>query len=84
MIKWFCFIVILWLPFTGFGQSKDLPPYRYKNNIFIIGPDSLPHVLLPEIPVFPERKDMSRKQLRQTLLWNLKLKRSIPLQSLPL
>lgn len=82
MIKWFCFIVILGLPFTGFGQSKDLPPYRYKNNIYIIGPDSLPHVLLPEIPVFPERKDMSRRQLRQFTALELKVKKVYPIAKL--
>ncbi len=82
MLKWLFLIVILWLPISGIGQVKDLPPYQYGNHIYIIGPDSLPHVLLPEIPVFPQPTDMSRKQLRQYTALELKVKKVYPIAKL--
>lgn len=82
MIKWFGLLVVLGLPLMGFGQSKDLPPYRYENHIFILGPDSLPHVLLPDITVFPQPKDLSRKQVRQYNALELKVKKVYPIAKL--
>lgn len=79
MSKWISFCVFLWLPLAGIGQIRDLPPYRYDNHIFVIGPDSLPHVMLPDIIVFPQPKDMSRRQLRQYTALELKVKKVYPI-----
>lgn len=79
MSKWFSFFVVLWLPLAGFGQIKDLPPYRSDNHIFIIGPDSLPHVMLPDITIFPQPKNMSRRQLRQYTALELRVKKVYPI-----
>lgn len=82
MLKWFSFFVVLGLPLAGIGQIKDLPPYRYDNHIFILGPDSLPHVMLPDITVFPQPKDMSRRQFRQYTSLELKVKKVYPIAKL--
>ncbi len=80
MIKWFYFVVILLIPLAGFGQIKDLPPYRYDSRILILGPDSLPHIMLSDIPVFPQK--MSRRELRQYNALELKVKKVYPIAKL--
>ena len=82
MSKWFIFFACLCLPLAGIGQIKDLPPYRYDNHIFILGPDSLPHVMLPDITVFPQPKEMSRRQYRQYTALELKVKKVYPIAKL--
>lgn len=82
IMKWFSFLVVLLLPILGYSQSKDLPPYKYEGHILNIGSDSLPHVLLPDIFVFPQPKDMSRRQFRQYTALELKVKKVYPIARL--
>jgi len=82
MLKWFCFVVVLWLPFSGVGQVKDLPPYRYDDKDIIAIPDSILHFTLPEILVYPQQQDMSRKQFRQYTALELKVKKVYPIAKL--
>jgi hypothetical protein len=80
MLKWICIFVFLWLPFTGIGQIKDRPPYQYADQNLIAGTDSIfAHIILPEISIFPEPKDMSRKTLRQYTALELKVKKVYPI-----
>jgi len=80
MLKWFSFCVFLWLPFAGIGQVKDLPPYKYGDQNLISTTDSiLRHIVLPEISIYPEPKDMSRKTARQYTALELKVKKVYPI-----
>ena len=82
MLKWFCVLVVLWLPFSVVGQIKDLPPYRYDDKDIIAIPDSILHFTLPEILVYPQQQDMSRKQFRQYTALELKVKKVYPIAKL--
>jgi len=82
MLKWVSIFAFLCLPLAGIGQIKDLPPYRYQDHIFILGPDSLPHVMLKDIAVFPLPKNMTRRELRQYTALELKVKKVYPIAKL--
>ena len=84
MSKWSVYIacLLLCLPFSGIGQNKDLPPYQNENHLFILGPDSLPHIMLPDIIIYPDAKDMSPKQQRQYTSLELKVKKVYPIAKL--
>jgi len=82
MLKWFIFLVISWLPFSGVGQVKDLPPYRYDEKDIISISDSLLHFTLPEISIYPQPQDMHRKQFRQYSALELKVKKVYPIAKL--
>jgi len=79
MLKWFIFLVCFWTPLAGICQLKDLPPYRFDNHIFITNPDSLPHVMLDEIAVFPRTKNMSKRELRQYTILEFRVKKVYPI-----
>jgi len=74
--------MVLWLPFSGAGQVKELPPYHYDDKDLTSIPDSILHVTLPEISIYPQAKDMSRKQLRQYTALELKVKKVYPIAKL--
>lgn len=82
MWKWFSFFMCLWLPFTGMSQVKELPPYKYDNQEIISSTDSILHIILPEILIYPQRQDMPRKQLRQYTALELKVKKVYPIAKL--
>lgn len=82
MLKWFIIFVCWCLPMAGIGQINDLPPYRYDNHIFIIPPDSLPHVMLPDVIVYPQPKDMTRRALRQYTILEMRVKKVYPIAKL--
>lgn len=80
MLKWFSFIVLMWLPFSGIGQVKDLPPYQYVDQNITASTDSiLRNIFLPEISIYPERKDMPRRQLHQYTALEMKVKKVYPI-----
>jgi hypothetical protein len=79
MLKWLRFLGLLILPLTGLGQVKDLPPYQYDNQKLILISDSLIHVELPEILVYPQRKDMMRRTLRQYTALEMKVLKVYPI-----
>ena len=82
MLKWFGFVAILWLPFSGISQEKNLPPYHYDNKDLTSFPDSLLHITLPEILIYPQTQDMPRKQFRQYTQLELKVKKVYPIAKL--
>jgi hypothetical protein len=82
MLKWFGFFAVLWLPFSGIGQEKNLPPYHYDNKDLTAFPDSLLHITLPEILIYPQTQDMPRKQFRQYTQLELKVKKVYPIAKL--
>ena len=79
MLRWISICVFLWLPLAGIGQIKDLPPYQYDNQNLIATSDSLLHVVLPEISVYPQPQDMSRRALRQYTVLELRVKKVYPI-----
>lgn len=79
MLKWFILLVCFGIPTAGMCQLKDLPPYQFDNHIFITSTDSLPHVMLDEIPVFPRTKNMSKRELRQYTVLEFRVKKVYPI-----
>src|SRR5665647_193974 len=79
MWRWIIICVFLWLPLSGIGQNKDLPPYRYDDQSINAATDSILHIVLPEISIYPERKDMSRRQLHQYTALEMKVKKVYPI-----
>jgi hypothetical protein len=80
MLKWVCIVVYLWLPFAVVGQNKDLAPYQYNNQDFTNITDSIfAHILLNEISIYPEPKDMSHRTFRQYSALELKVKKVYPI-----
>jgi hypothetical protein len=82
MSKWGYIILGLLLPLTGIGQSIDIPKNQHENQIFIINPDSIPHVMIPEITIFSKPKNLSPKQLRQFNELEFKVKKVYPIAKL--
>lgn len=83
MLKWFSFFVVLWLPFAGIGQVKDLPPYQFGDQKLISTTDSiLRHIVLPEISIYPDSKDMPYKSTRQYTQLELRVKKVYPIAKL--
>ena len=79
MLKWIGIGVILCLPFAGIGQVIDLPPYQYDNKTLTTASDSILHIILPEISIYPQPQDMSRRTLREYTALELKVKKVYPI-----
>jgi hypothetical protein len=79
MLKQFFFLGFLVFPFVGFGQVKDLPPYQYDNQKLIAISDSIMHIELPEILIYPQPKDMSRRTLRQYTILEMRVLKVYPM-----
>jgi hypothetical protein len=73
MSKLFLTVIVLFIPAIVFGQIRDTVPYN------IIVPDSLPHVYLKEITIYPAFKDMSRRQQRQYTALERKVRKVYPM-----
>jgi len=71
--------MFLCLPFGGMGQNNDLPAHRHDNQVLTTTPDSIPHVNLPEIAIYPLPKDLSGRALRQYTSLELKVKKVYPI-----
>jgi hypothetical protein len=82
MPKWFIICLCWCLPLAGIGQVKDLPPYKYDNHTSITAPDSLRHIMLPEIIIYPQPKDMSPRAFRQYTILELRVKKVYPIAKL--
>jgi hypothetical protein len=82
MLKWLSFCLVFCFPLAGISQVKNLPANRNINHNSIAVPDSMPHVLLPEIPIYPLPKDMSQKALRQYTSLEMKVKKVYPIAKL--
>ncbi len=79
MLKWFRYLVLLLLPSVGIGQVKDRPPYQYDSQELITISDSIMHVQLPEILVYPQQKDMSRRMLHQYTILEMRVLKVYPI-----
>ena len=79
MLKWLSLCLLLWIPLAGIGQVKDLPPYLYNDQKLITESDSILHVALPEILVYPQAKDWSRRSLHQYTVLEMRVMKVYPI-----
>lgn len=79
MLKWLTILSFSLVSLSGISQVKDLPPYQFNNQKLIIISDSIMHVELPEILIFPQQKDWSRKTLRQYTALEMKVLKVYPI-----
>lgn len=79
MLKWFRLLVLLSFPMAGIGQVKNVPPYNFDNQKLIAIPDSILHIELPEILVYPQPKDWSRRGIRQYNILELRVLKVYPM-----
>lgn len=82
MLKRLYIWLLLCLPLAGVGQVANLPPYQYDNQKLITISDSIMHVQLPEILIYPQRKDMSRRTLRQYTVLEMRVMTVYPIAKL--
>ncbi len=80
MLKWLnlCFFLVISL--SGFSQVKDLPPYRFDDKSLVT--DSILHIVLPEILVFPQQKDWSRRAFHQYTILEMRVIKVYPIAKL--
>ncbi len=71
--------LFLWIPLAGIGQIKDLPPYNFDNQSLIAESDSILQILLPEILVYPQQKDWSRRAMHQYSVLELRVLKVYPI-----
>jgi hypothetical protein len=64
---------------AGIGQVKNVPPYNFDNQKLIAIPDSILHIELPEILVYPQPKDWSRRGIRQYNILELRVLKVYPM-----
>ena len=77
-MKIILFLIALITPTVAFCQIRDTIPYKY-NTSFTAVIDSLPHVTLKEITVYPSFKEMSKKQQRQFSALEKKVRKVYPM-----
>ena len=80
MLKWLNFILFLLIPFAGISQVKDLPPYKFDDQKLVS--DSILQVVLPEILVYPQQKDWSRRSLHQYTVLEMRVLKVYPIAKL--
>ena len=79
MLKWVLIGMIFLFPLAGSGQVKDMPPYRFDDQKLVAIPDSLFHIDLPEILIYPQRQDMTRRTLRQYSILEMRVMKVYPI-----
>ena len=60
-------------------QVKDLAPYMYDSQKIIEVTDSIIHVSLPEIVVYPQPRDWSRRALHQYTILEMRVMKVYPI-----
>ena len=79
MLKWIILCLFMSVSLAGICQVKDLPPYMYDSQKIIEVTDSIIHVALPEILVYPQPKDWSRKALHQYTILEMRVMKVYPI-----
>ncbi len=79
MFKWLSIVLCVWFPITSHGQVKDLPAYQYDSKSIVAETDSIMHLVLPEIIVYPEHKNWSPKALHQYTILELRVLKVYPI-----
>ena len=79
MFKWLSIVLCVWFPITSHGQVKNLPAYQYDSKSIVAETDSIMHLVLPEIIVYPEHKNWSPKALHQYTILELRVLKVYPI-----
>ena len=80
MLKWLNLCLFLLISLTGFSQVKDLPPYKFDDQSLVS--DSILHIVLPEILVYPQQKDWSRRAIHQYTILEMRVIKVYPIARL--
>lgn len=78
MFKWLYISFFLLIPFLGFSQIKDTIPYHYQGYSSALI-DSLPHVYLNEVIIYPSIDRWSKRQIRQYTALEMKVRKVYPM-----
>lgn len=79
MLKRITLYLLISIPLAGLAQIKDRPAYNYDDKTLITESDSILHYVLPEILVYPQRKDWSRKALHQYTVLEMRVMKVYPI-----
>ena len=79
MLKWLSLCLFMGISLVGICQVKDLPPYMYDSQKIIEVTDSIIHVSLPEIVVYPQPRDWSRRALHQYTILEMRVMKVYPI-----
>ena len=79
MLKWLSLCLFMSISMAGICQVKDLPPYMYDSQRIIEVTDSIIHVALPEILVYPQPKDWSRRAFHQYTVLEMRVMKVYPI-----
>ena len=77
-IKRISIVLLLMVPLVGFTQT-EVSKIKTEKDTAAITSDSTIHIFLNPVYILPDRKDMSRKQLRQYTQLELKVKKVYPI-----
>jgi hypothetical protein len=76
--KWYCIILFLLTPFMALPQSREVKQVVPGDTISV-AKDTTLHYELNPVDIFPDKKDMAPKQLRQYSLLELKVRKVYPM-----
>lgn len=78
LIKWSYLVLLLILPVLSTAQT-EVNKVRLGKDTTAVASDSTIHIFLKPVYILPDRKDMSKKQLRQYTQLELKVKKVYPI-----
>jgi Domain of unknown function (DUF4294) len=79
MLKWLNLCLFVSITLSAIGQVKELPSYNYDAKVLTAESDSIFHIVLPEILIYPQRKDWSRKALHQYTILEMRVLKVYPI-----
>jgi Domain of unknown function (DUF4294) len=79
MLKWLPIVLCLCLPYHSLAQAKNIPAYQYDSKSIVAETDSIMHLVLPEILVYPEHKNWSPKAWHQYSILELRVLKVYPI-----
>ena len=75
-------VFFFFLPLAGKAQERVLSPYNPDGQYYILPYDSLPQVVIPEIVVYPQKRNFTDKVMRQYTLLEFRVKKVYPIAKL--
>lgn len=78
VFKWICFVLFLMVPYLVSAQTKERSNLAEQDSV-VVAADTSTHYFLKPIDIFPDKKDMKPKQLRQYTLLEYKVKKVYPI-----
>jgi len=78
MTKWSCLFIFLFIPVLGFSQLRDTTTFNYRRYYSSII-DSIPHIYLKEIIIYPSKDKWSPRSIRQYTALERKVRKVYPM-----